>query len=280
MTRRTPVVFATRSWTLPRACVGALALGAVALAAACGPVYVRERDERYYGYGAYGAGGPAAYGGGYASTAQPDPYFADLTGYGSWVSTPQYGRVWVPYANRTAGWRPYFFGRWLYTAYGWAWHSEESWAATYHYGRWGWVTGYGWVWVPGYTWAPAWVVWRHGGGCVGWAPMGPDYAVGAHVDIHYSYWIFVRQEAWVDRPVQHSVIASAQVAQAYNQSVVIQHAANIAGHDGRPQAYYRGPRQEEAGAWTSQPIAETPVDRVPNAQPRAIPAEAQPPPRP
>jgi hypothetical protein len=139
--------------------------------AGCGPVYVHERG--YYGTGYYAPASPAP-----ASAASPaaatvaDPYFGDLDGHGRWVNTPEYGTVWVPYAAATPTWRPYYHGRWEYTAYGWTWVSSESWAATYHYGRWAWVGGYNWVWIPGYTWAPAWVTWRHGGGCVGWAPMG------------------------------------------------------------------------------------------------------------
>ena len=36
-----------------------------------------------------------------------------------------------------AGWRPYFYGEWIWTDEGWYWESDEPWGwACYHYGRW------------------------------------------------------------------------------------------------------------------------------------------------
>lgn len=253
-------------------------------AVACGPVYVA--DDPYYSRGYYGAApaagpapaAPAAPG--YAAS-QPDPYFGDLSSYGTWVTTAEYGRVWVPYANRNAGWRPYFQGRWVYSSYGWTWVSEEYWGVTYHYGRWAWMGGYGWAWVPGYTWAPSWVVWRHGGGCVGWAPMGPDYVVGSsYAGVHYSYWVFVRHEHWVDQPVQHVVVSSADVSRVYNQTVEVQNSDRVRGHDGGAEAYDRGPSAEQAQEWTRRPITPQGIESVPSARPRAIPADAPAPRRP
>lgn len=261
----------------------ALAVGGLT-AVACGPVYVA--DDPYYGRGYYGAApapaaapaSPAPMG---SPAAQPDPYFGDLSSYGAWVTTAEYGRVWVPYANRNAGWRPYFQGRWVYSSYGWTWVSEEYWGVTYHYGRWAWMAGYGWAWVPGYTWAPAWVVWRHGGGCVGWAPMGPDYMVGSgYGHVHHSYWVFVRHEHWVDQPVQHVVVASTDVQRVYNQTVEIQNSDRIRGHDGAAEPYDRGPPAEQAQEWTRRPITPQGIESVPNARPRAIPADAPAPRRP
>lgn len=100
-------------------------------------------------------------------------FFNRLDRHGTWVAYPRYGYVFVPAVG--AGWRPYVDGHWVYTdRYGWYWESDEpfSWAV-YHYGRWGYDPAYGWFWIPGNVWAPAWVTWRHGGGHIGWAPIGP-----------------------------------------------------------------------------------------------------------
>jgi hypothetical protein len=117
-----------------------------------------------------------------ADAAPADPavagveYFHDqLAPYGQWVERDGYGVVWVPQVQ--AGWRPYTAGHWVYTDQGWAWVADEPWGwAAFHYGRWYYDSDIGWAWVPGTVWAPAWVAWRHGGGYLGWAPLGP--AVG------------------------------------------------------------------------------------------------------
>jgi hypothetical protein len=102
-------------------------------------------------------------------------YFYDaLSPYGAWYDVAPYGWVWTPY-DVPVGWRPYTDGRWVYTAYGWTWLSDDAWGwAPYHYGRWTWDRYYGWLWVPGNVWAPAWVAWRYGGGWIGWAPLPPE----------------------------------------------------------------------------------------------------------
>ena len=110
-----------------------------------------------------------------ASTQQAAAYFYDaLTPYGRWIDLPDYGPCWQP-ENCPPDWRPYTIGHWAYTDdYGWLWVSAEPFGwCCYHYGRWAFVVGYGWCWVPGSVWGPAWVVWRYGGGYVGWAPLPP-----------------------------------------------------------------------------------------------------------
>ena len=98
---------------------------------------------------------------------------APLAAEGTWVSVGDYGRCWHP-RGVAADWRPYCNGEWVATDNGWYWQSDESWAwACYHYGTWEMDPTYGWIWVPGLEWAPAWVVWRSGGGYIGWAPCGP-----------------------------------------------------------------------------------------------------------
>lgn len=96
----------------------------------------------------------------------------DLDYYGYWRYVPTYGYVWIPRVSR--GWRPYYYGHWVWTSCGWTWVSYEPWGwVPYHYGRWAYVIGYGWVWVPGSVWGPGWVVWAEGPGWIAWAPLGP-----------------------------------------------------------------------------------------------------------
>ena len=107
-------------------------------------------------------------------------FYNNLSSQGDWVQTDNYGYVWQPNVQ-DPDWRPYSDGHWVYTDEGWTWVADDSepWGwATYHYGRWANLDGYGWVWVPGYTWAPAWVSWRYGGGYCGWAPLPPDTFIG------------------------------------------------------------------------------------------------------
>jgi len=109
------------------------------------------------------------------AVASVDYFHAQLSPYGQWVEREGYGYVWVPQVR--TGWRPYTAGHWVYTDQGWAWVADEPWGwAAFHYGRWYYDSEIGWAWVPGTVWAPAWVAWRHGGGYLGWAPLGP--AVG------------------------------------------------------------------------------------------------------
>jgi hypothetical protein len=115
-----------------------------------------------------------------------------LSPYGRWVDTPDYGRVWVP-GNVSADWQPYTDGQWVDTSYGWSFYSTVPWGwATFHYGRWGFRSGFGWYWVPGYRWAPAWVAWRHANGYAAWSPLAPrGYVYGQ------------RWPGWVAVPHQH-----------------------------------------------------------------------------
>jgi hypothetical protein len=122
-----------------------------------------------------------------------DDFYAPLSPYGQWVDYPAYGQVWVPnQAVVGAGFRPYTYGHWEYTEYGWTWvdHSPFGWA-TGHYGRWFYDGAYGWVWVPGTTWAPAWVAWRTGGAYAGWAPLPPGAEFGGAYNVYDTSWVFV-----------------------------------------------------------------------------------------
>lgn len=110
----------------------------------------------------------------------PDPYadeavgafFDDLAPYGDWMYLPDLEWVWRPHGV-PVGWRPYSDGRWVWSDDGWSWISDWEWGwGPFHYGRWT-LFDDDWVWVPDLEWAPAWVVWRHGDGWVGWAPLPP-----------------------------------------------------------------------------------------------------------
>jgi hypothetical protein len=145
------------------------------------------------GYQQYGAYPDGSYGGAddpYGSQqpydaygAQPafDPgvspeYFAQLLApFGQWIQHPRWGEVWQ--VNAGPGFRPYLNGQWELTQeFGWLWVSADPWGeVTDHYGRWVFDPDAGWLWVPGYVWAPSWVIWREGGGFIGWFPMPPGY---------------------------------------------------------------------------------------------------------
>src|ERR1700704_3570702 len=150
-----------------------------------------------------------------------DNFHSRLSPYGTWSNHPRWGEVWQPRASRD--FRPYYNGHWADTReYGYVWVSDDSWGdVPYHYGRWVFEPGDGWLWVPGYIWGPSWVVWRSGGGNIGWFPMPPGdnyYGDGAYrdnFDNQYGYrdwygpsfgndqflslWVFVGQDHFRDR---------------------------------------------------------------------------------
>ncbi|MGQ0742502.1 MAG: DUF6600 domain-containing protein [Alphaproteobacteria bacterium] len=100
-------------------------------------------------------------------------FHRSLSRHGRWIQHPRWGDVWIP--PRAHRYRPYFNGYWAYTDVGLLWVSFDPWPLTFHYGRWVWDPFYGWMWIPGYVWAPAWVIFRTGGGFFGWLAMPPDY---------------------------------------------------------------------------------------------------------
>ncbi|MFM8357600.1 MAG: DUF6600 domain-containing protein, partial [Verrucomicrobiota bacterium] len=56
-------------------------------------------------------------------------FYDSLAPYGTWVDVGGYGWCWRPtVAVIDVGWRPYCHGgRWLWSDYGWYWHSTYSW---------------------------------------------------------------------------------------------------------------------------------------------------------
>ena len=138
-------------------------------------------------------------------------FYDRLQAYGDWVWLQgQY--VWVP-ANVDRQWRPYTYGRWVYTDhYGWMWTSDEpfGWAA-YHYGRWGFSNQVGWFWVPGSRWGPAWVSWRSSDNYLAWAPLPPSYDEDVSINIRVEtvpdyYWQVVPTGAFVSADLSRYIV--------------------------------------------------------------------------
>jgi hypothetical protein len=144
-------------------------------------------------------------------------YFHErLSPHGHWIEVDDHGWCWYP-ADVYDDWRPYTHGHWVWVETdGWCWVSDYDWGwACEHYGRW-YHTGHRWVWVPGYHWCGAWVVWRHGDGYVGWAPLPPavtwEVGVGLHrgdfrydVDIYEPSWVFCHETSFTHTHV-HTVV--------------------------------------------------------------------------
>jgi len=108
-------------------------------------------------------------------TVNFNDFHRQLAPYGVWYHHARWGDVWHP-TRVGRDFRPYDRGHWQNTTeYGWLWVADDNWGdIPFHYGRWVYDPNDGWLWLPGYVWSPAWVVWRSGGGYVGWFPMPPD----------------------------------------------------------------------------------------------------------
>ena len=144
-------------------------------------------------------------------------FFAELSRFGEWFGTQDYGFVWQPMALGTnPAWRPYTRGRWVNSDQGWTWLSDEPFGwAVYHYGRWVLLAEHGWVWVPGDDWAPAWVSWRQNDDYLGWAPLPPetlydevyDYDPGIDLayDVSPEYYNFVPVDHFYEPVHSHCV---------------------------------------------------------------------------
>jgi hypothetical protein len=112
--------------------------------------------------------------------------FSELDEYGEWVHVKGLGRVWQPDAEE--GWRPFMYGRWVYSNDGWLWDSDEpfGWIVC-HYGNWYEDEERGWVWVPGNEWSPARVEWYVTDNEIAWAPKFPP---GHHHRFSRVNWMF------------------------------------------------------------------------------------------
>jgi len=105
-------------------------------------------------------------------------YGRDLGRNGRWVSTPDYGHVWIPTSHISVDWAPYRQGRWVWIGNDYVWIGSEPWGwAPYHYGRWSHVAHHGWCWIPPRRnevyWGPGYVSWIQTSNDVAWVPLAP-----------------------------------------------------------------------------------------------------------
>jgi hypothetical protein len=170
-------------------------------------------------------------------------FYDELSPYGTWIDSPEYGYVWVPDAG--PGFFPYSTGGyWVYSNYGWTWVSDYSWGwAPFHYGRWYYDNWYGWVWVPGNEWGPGWVSWRKCDGFFGWAPLVPGFQVGIVLSrdlyrIPHNHWCFVPDRYFGGRDMRHHYVGRRESENLFNRSSIIVH-SNEDRHS--HTRYYSGP---------------------------------------
>lgn len=178
-------------------------------------------------------------------------FYDELAPYGTWVSDPQYGDVWIP--DVAEDFRPYQTqGHWVLTEYGNTWVSAYPWGwATFHYGRWRYDDFYGWEWIPGNEWAPAWVSWRHGSGYYGWAPLMPGMSIGLSVGSNYrvpdSYWAFA-PEAYINRPnVYNYYVPHTRLGSIIRNTTTVNYTYSSGGRQ-----YIAGPRAVDIERYTHQ----------------------------
>ncbi len=169
-----------------------------------------------------------------------ETFYQELSPYGRWTSTPQYGSVWTPYVS--SNFQPYSTnGYWEMTEYGNTWVSNYDWGwAPFHYGRWSFDDYLGWFWVPGYDWGPAWVNWRSGGGYYGWAPLGPGIGINVSINIPSFWWIFVPNRHFYTSNWHNYWVPRNRIGGIYNRTTIIN---NYYRNDNRSYVY--GPRREE-----------------------------------
>jgi hypothetical protein len=189
--------------------------------------------------------------GGYHQEMDIAFFYNYLSPYGTWVYYSPHGYVWVP-RRISLRWRPYTYGRWAWTSYGWTWISYYEWGwIPFHYGRWSWSQRLGWFWVPATIWGPAWVTWRWGNLYIGWAPLPPDveFVTGFGIrGLPYEFpsysWVFIEgryfQYDYLDRyvlpPERNSTVVRFTVSKAnltdrnrqvINQGVDIDHVRRV-----------------------------------------------------
>jgi hypothetical protein len=141
-------------------------------------------------------------------------FYNSLRPYGEWIQLDAGFYAWRPMQLR-AGWRPYLYGRWAWTDYGWYWVSSEPYGwAVFHYGRWYYDDYYGWIWIPDRVWGPAWVEWRYNDDYLGWAPLPPYASFSFGIGIRFTrfwtapfhYWNFVRYRHFGSASVYRQVV--------------------------------------------------------------------------
>ena len=209
------------------------------------------------------------------SEAQPDysMFYEGLAPYGSWLEVNGYGYCWQPTIG-IAGWRPYLDGCWVWSSFGWAWQTNEPFGwATYHYGRWVNLSGYGWVWVPGSEWAPAWVAWRQSSDCVGWAPLPPEQGIcsGVYRDCDSRYglgpasYVFINTNVFVSRSYLSLCAPVAQQNRIFQCSVNV---TQIVPRSGHRHAFVQqgGPSRSQMEQVCGISVPQRPVQTLPAGQ--------------
>lgn len=203
-------------------------------------------------------------------------FYDVLSPYGEWFVLEPYGTVWRPFVTVVGvEFVPYSSGGyWIHTDAGWAFETDWNWGwAVFHYGHWAWIEGPGWVWVPGTEWAPAWVMWRYGGGYVGWYPMPPPHAhVSVRVD--WGHWVFVPTPYFTHRDFHRYLVPHHDRYRAYHAATPVdvahgrpvgppRHRMVSEEHVVIPEGRTRGPRQ------VSPDYARTPAG-IPVRDPRSF----------
>jgi hypothetical protein len=180
-------------------------------------------------------------------------FYNELQPYGSWFNHPDYGYVWAP--DVVGDFVPYGTnGYWTVTQYGNTWVSNYNWGwATFHYGRWYFDDFYGWVWVPDTVWAPAWVVWRNGGGYYGWAPLAPGLSFSLSFNIFnripHHYWTFCSQQyVWSSGWNNYCAPRYRNVYIVNNTTYVEHYYVN------NRHQYYSGPSHRDISRVTHSPV--------------------------
>ena len=185
--------------------------------------------------------------------ASPEYFEGQLAPYGEWLYLPEFGtRCWLP-AGLPPGWRPYFdAGHWVYTDSGMYWQSEHPWGAVpFHYGRW--VFRGRWLWVPAYEYAPAWVVWRHSEGQMGWAPVPPGAMFvgggweyhGRRVAVDFDFglsptlFVFVGGGHFLDRDFHRHELRGEEWHRVYGRSQINHCVRDERGHGFRVEGFER-----------------------------------------
>ena len=184
-------------------------------------------------------------------------FYDELSPYGEWVESAQYGYVWIPDAG--ADFMPYSTaGQWVNTNYGWTWVSDYPWGwAPFHYGRWDHDNYYGWLWVPDYEWGPSWVTWRSASGYYGWQPMRPGITINLSFGNDYynnynDYWMFVS-----DNDFQRSNVSRYYVNQT-NRDRIIRNSTVINNtfiDNSRNSTYISGPARDDVQRTTGKRVS-------------------------
>ena len=153
---------------------------------------------------------------------QQMPGGEDLSQYGSWSETPQYGQVWYPQV--AAGWQPYTDGHWAWVQpYGWTWVDNDPWGfAPFHYGRWVQLGGR-WAWCPASVQAPGPAYPVYAPALVTFFGVGAAFVAGAAVGALWSSG----RVGWVPLGPGEAYHPWFRAAPNYIRSVNIRHVTNI-----------------------------------------------------